>query len=148
MNIKQILFIDDFSVLTDEYLMLNFKVAGSVLKGDLNKVKKLVENLSSDQMKSIVSEYKKDNDICIEGFEIPSKLFSLASKDKENIVRSETDIQVAINTKIDDTLRAEGIYRMILRNCQIIRKEAGFDVSDRVKLCLVSEANCKMKCRI
>ena len=29
-------------------------------------------------------------------------------------------------------MKKEGIYRELLRNCQVIRKEAGFEVSDRV----------------
>jgi len=41
---------------------------------------------------------------------------------------------------ITPELKAEGTYREILRNCQVLRKEAGFEVSDRVKLCFATES--------
>ena len=37
-------------------------------------------------------------------------------------------------------LKAEGIYREILRHCQLLRKEAGFAVSDRVALSFETES--------
>ena len=47
LNVKTILFVDDFNSLCDPYLTLNFKIAGRELKGDLNKVKELVEALAT-----------------------------------------------------------------------------------------------------
>ena len=41
---------------------------------------------------------------------------------------------VALNTEITNELKTEGLYREILRHCQILRKEAGFAVSDKVLL--------------
>jgi hypothetical protein len=43
-------------------------------------------------------------------------------------------VLVALNTEITDELKTEGLYREILRHCQILRKEAGFAVSDLVLL--------------
>ena len=47
---------------------------------------------------------------------------------------------VALNTEITNDLKTEGLYREILRHCQILRKEAGFAVSDRVLLDFVTTA--------
>ena len=92
LNIKKVLFIKDFNSLSDEYLMLNFKVAGKILKGELGKVKKLTENLSSNQMEILVSHFKKGDDICLSEYRLPKELFNLATKDKENIVRINSNI--------------------------------------------------------
>jgi len=43
-------------------------------------------------------------------------------------------VLVALNTDITDELKTEGLYREILRHCQILRKEAEFAVSDQVLL--------------
>ena len=46
----------------------------------------------------------------------------------------EGDVKVLINTQIDDELRQEGLMREFIRLVQESRKEAGFEVSDRIEL--------------
>ena len=49
---------------------------------------------------------------------------------------SETDENhwVAVNIKLTDELRNEGLARELVRRVQNLRKEAGFDVADRIRL--------------
>ena len=42
------------------------------------------------------------------------------------------NICVALDTTMTLELQAEGTFRELLRQCQVLRKEAGFEVSDRV----------------
>ncbi len=44
------------------------------------------------------------------------------------------NVIVSINTEIDDNLKTEGLVREIIRHIQIMRKEANFDVDDRIVL--------------
>lgn len=137
LNIKEIKYLDSFDILRDEYLALNFQVAGRKLKSDVNKVKSLCENLDSEQSELLVKNVKQGNDLKIPGYDnnISSDCFNILSKEKENIVLiEENNISVAINIEITESLKCEGIYREILRHCQVLRKEAGFAVSDRVKI--------------
>ncbi|MDW7655769.1 MAG: isoleucine--tRNA ligase [Bacillota bacterium] len=136
LNIKEIDYLNDFSSLSIEYLSLNFQVAGKQLKGDLNRVKALCDNLTDDEMASCVYDYKKGNPVMIVGYDypLPADLFNLSSIEKEHIVKSQNGVLVALNTEITDDLKTEGLYREILRHCQILRKEAGFAVSDKVLL--------------
>jgi hypothetical protein len=50
---------------------------------------------------------------------------------------SETDSNhlVAVDTRLTDELRHEGLARDLVRRIQNLRKEAGFDVADRIRLC-------------
>jgi isoleucyl-tRNA synthetase len=54
------------------------------------------------------------------------------------LVRQETaagrTVTVALNTTLDDALRAEGLAREFVNRVQALRKEAGFDVADRIRL--------------
>ncbi|MCL1794045.1 MAG: isoleucine--tRNA ligase [Oscillospiraceae bacterium] len=135
LNIKQIACLDDFSGLSREYVSLNFQLAGKQLKSDLAKVKALCENLPDAENERLVEAAKNGRPLRISGYEneIPAECFSIISKDKENIAKS-ADGTVAINTEITAELWAEGIYREVLRHCQLLRKEAGFAVTDRVSL--------------
>jgi len=50
---------------------------------------------------------------------------------------SETDGNhlVAVNTELTEELRHEGLARELVRRIQNLRKEAGFNVADRIRLC-------------
>ncbi|MEO0557715.1 MAG: isoleucine--tRNA ligase [Bacteroidota bacterium] len=47
---------------------------------------------------------------------------------------SSVTVTVALDTQLDDALRAEGLAREFVNRVQNLRKEAGFDVSDRIAL--------------
>jgi len=48
---------------------------------------------------------------------------------------TEGDVKVLLDTHVDDALRQEGLVREFVRLVQECRKEAGFEVSDRIELC-------------
>ena len=136
LNIKEIVYLDDFDALRYKYLSLNFQIAGRQLKSDLAKVKWLCENLSASENDHLIRKIREGMPVKLNGFdtEIPAACFNILSKDRENIVKSTDNILVAMNIEITPELKAEGIYREILRHCQLLRKEAGFAVADRVTL--------------
>ena len=51
-------------------------------------------------------------------------------------VKEEGGIIVALNTLITDDLRYEGDAREFIHNIQNLRKEMGFDVSDRIQIAI------------
>lgn len=140
LNIKKIEKLDNFDSLRDYYLTLNFKQAGAALKGDVNKVKNLLSEVTGDNMSKLATDVKSGKSITIPGYEAELKadLFIVNAKSKEHIVEIDDTISVALDTTITDELKREGVYREILRQCQVIRKEAGFNVSDRVRLSITS----------
>ena len=133
LNIKEIVFLQDFSCLCDDYLQLDFKTAGKVLKEKLSKIKLALEQSSPEQMLEYVKKYRTSEIIVIDGISLSPEILVLLSKDKPNIKRLTGSIAVALDISVSLQLKAEGCYREILRHCQVLRKEAGFDVADRVK---------------
>ena len=49
-------------------------------------------------------------------------------------VTSEGGLTVALDTTLDDALRAEGLVREIISKVQNLRKKSGLEVSDRIRL--------------
>ena len=140
LNIKNIKFLDNSSVLCDEYLSLDFKKAGMVLKANVNNVKELIQSLSKEEMQELVSLYKNNSDLKLGEFSFPSSILKLNYQYKENLaVFEENNLLVAINTELNEELLAEGLYREVLRQCQLLRKEAGYEVTDRVILVINSD---------
>jgi len=141
LNIKKITYLDNFDVLTYEYASLNFQVAGRKLKSDLNKIKALCNNLTSAENKNLACTVKQKKAVVIKGYdgEISPDCFIIAKKDNANIARSADNPLVAINTEITPKLKSEGLYRELLRHCQLLRKEAGYAISDKVVLSIETD---------
>jgi len=58
----------------------------------------------------------------------------------DDIEKADDGFGLKLDTEITPDLKAEGLFREILRHCQLLRKEAGFSVSDRVLLNFVTES--------
>lgn len=140
LNVKALVFVTDWNALCDAYLLLDFKQAGRVLKNELNKVKEALLNLSAEEMNTCVSQFKAGEPVTLMEYPLSTDLFTLTTKEKDNIKRFDGQIPLALNTEITAELQAEGCYRELLRHCQVLRKEAGFDVADRVKLFFVTDS--------
>ena len=50
------------------------------------------------------------------------------------VVESEDGITVAIDTELDNELIEEGLAREFVNRIQNMRKDAGFDVTDKIKI--------------
>lgn len=138
LNIKNIKYIDDVNVLEDKYLTVNFKVAGAVLKQNVNKMKQTLGSLSKDDMTKLVSAVEQGDEVSVPGWDdkFAADIFSVQTKTKEGIVSAELQNDkgvVALDTVLTDELIKEGLVRDTVRQCQLIRKEAGYEVEQRVK---------------
>ncbi|MEI6171814.1 MAG: DUF5915 domain-containing protein, partial [bacterium] len=50
------------------------------------------------------------------------------------VLAGDAGIQVLLNVQLDDELMARGLFREVVHRIQVARKEAGFDVTDRIRL--------------
>ncbi len=133
LNVKNLTYLKDFSSLKTEYLTLNFKTAGSILKGDVNKVKDLLNDLDNHQ--ELVTKVKSNSNVKVPGYdlELVPEAFNIEAKEMDNLAIMENDyLKVALDLNIDEELKKEGILREIIRNCQVFRKDVGFNVEDRI----------------
>ena len=143
LNIKQIEFIEDETILNDEYLMVNFKVAGRLLKEKIQDFKATIESLDEDTMKKLVEKFNNDDikEIEIEGFgKFEKDVFIKNRKPKSHIVViKENNYTVALDTNLNEELIVEGMYRDLVRTLQVLRKDAGLKVEQRIELSIQSQ---------
>jgi isoleucyl-tRNA synthetase len=136
LNIKAVEYIDDITVLEDQYLAVNFKVAGAVLKQNVNKMKQTLEGLSTDEMKALTAAVVAGGEVEVPGWDekFDSSIFAVQSKTKEGVVSAEftQGAVVALDIVLTDELLKEGVVRDIIRQCQVARKEAGYQVEQRI----------------
>ena len=137
-NVKELEVLDNFDSLKDEYLTLNFKNAGAAFKGDVNKVKELLEKEKANQ--ELISKIKNSETFTLEEYSLDNTLVNISYNEKDTVkVLSENDITIALDVNITEELKNEGILRDIIRSCQVFRKEAEFNVEDRIKVSFESE---------
>lgn len=136
LNIKSIEYIDDINVLEDKFLTVNFKVAGAVLKQNVNKMKQTLEALLEDEMSALTAAVVAGGEVAVPGWEekFDASIFNVQSKTKKGIVSAEfaTECVVALDVVLTDELLKEGVVRDIIRQCQVARKEAGYQVEQRI----------------
>jgi isoleucyl-tRNA synthetase len=62
-------------------------------------------------------------------------------------VAEEGDVLVALDTELDDELRAAGFAREVAHRLQALRREAGFEISDRIRyeIVLSAEADARLE---
>ncbi len=140
LNVKEIIYLKNFKELSNEKLSLNFKVAGSLLKGDVNTVKTFFENLTDEEMMYYVKELNNNGKIHVLSYDILPEMLIKNYADKRGIKSLTGELFLGLDIIVTESLKAEGAYREILRNCQVLRKDAGFEVADRVLLAFVTNS--------
>lgn len=138
LNIKNIELLKDEAVLNDEYLMVNFKVAGRLLKEKIQSFKEKIEKLSDKEMQELVVKFNDESvtEIEVDGFGTFEKdVFIKDMKPKAHIVViKEGDYTIALDTILTEDLIVEGMYRDLVRTLQVLRKDAGLKVEQRINL--------------
>ena len=143
MNINAIEQLADTSALESNFLTVNFKVAGRVLKNRANEVKAFLGELDAARQQELSNAVKAGQNVSLPELEleVEPEVFTLNSKPLDNVaIYSNNGEFVALDTTISDELARAGILRDIVRQCQVFRKAAGFDVSDRIYIAFETES--------
>lgn len=143
LNIKEIVFLDDFNSLKKRYLTLNFRNAGTELKENLKDVKKLLEECTNYEMSQLVNQFDSGSMIKIPKWDkaLENKLFLEKTVYNENfVVGRDGNTEIALLLTLNEELVIEGLYRELLRQCQLLRKEAGLRVEQRIVIGIKSDS--------
>jgi len=135
LNIKNVVMEHDNSKFNIELLNLDFRKAGAVLKGDVQKVKNYLVSASAEEMARYVAGYKAGSVNIKEFTGLSSDLFTIATKAKEEfVVANENNLTVVLDITLDRDLMLEGLARELIRSAQVMRKSANFNVEDRIDI--------------
>ena len=132
-NVKELVLInaDEASHLIVKQIKPNFKTLGSRLGKDMKTVGAAISGLNAEQ----ISTLEKDGKMMIEGYEISTDDVEIFTKDIPGwTVASEGKMTVALDLTITDELKAEGIAREFINRVQNLRKDKGFDLTDRITI--------------
>ena len=138
LNVKQVIFHDSAADWVRLEGKPNFPVLGKVLGAAMKTAKPLVEALGPDDLRTI----ERGGTITIE---VPghgpltldaTRVAITARASTSLVVQQGEGLSVALDPTVTPSLRAEGIAREVVSRVQRLRKEAGYAVSDRIRLAL------------
>ncbi|MGJ3191287.1 isoleucine--tRNA ligase [Paenarthrobacter sp. FR1] len=131
LNLKSVEFEHATSEAIEKYgigteVRLNFRKAGPKLGSDLKRVKKALE---------------EGKDVLVTPTQLHVAGYTLEADEFETVTSMSGDGSVAaipgggfvvLDTEVTPALAAEGLARDMVRSIQAVRKDSGFDVSDRI----------------
>ena len=145
LNVMEICELEDTSSLEANFLTVNFKVAGRVLKNRANDVKAYLAGLDAAAQQALSDDVKAGKALSFESLglaDIEPDVFTVNSVARDSIaIYKNNDEFVALDTTISEELQRAGILRDIVRQCQVFRKTAGFDVSDKIYIAFNTESD-------
>ncbi len=128
-NVKEIVFAADPSAFGAEVLVVNPRIVGKRLGGAMKDV--LAAAKSGAWTKGA------GGSIDVAGQSIAPEEYELRFRTEEGLDATSFDGSagvVVLDTKVDAALEREGLARDFIRMVQVARKDAGFNVSDRIHI--------------
>jgi len=138
LNVKQLRFVAEADELGRVLLKPNLRALGPRFGKQMGTARAAIEALDGTR---VAAALRTGEPVVIELDGQPHQLteddllLSLEAPDGYQLER-EGSHAVALELEIDDELRREGLARAIVRQIQVARQEAGFEVTDRIKLTL------------
>ena len=131
-NVKEIEFLGKDSDVLTKQIKPNFKTLGPKFGKDMKLISGVVNQFSADDIKKI----EKDGNYLInESITIDISDVEITSKDIPGcIVATNNGLTVALDITLSDELREEGLAREFINRIQNLRKDSGFEVTDKVKI--------------
>jgi len=134
-NVKEIEMIDDASGILVKNIKPNFRTLGPKFGKDMKHVVSTVNKLEPADITAI----ERDGEINIE---VNGKMTTLqlddveiTSQDIEGwLVASNAGLTVALDVTLNDELKKEGIARELVNRIQNLRKDSGFEVTDKIDI--------------
>ena len=134
-NVKDIELISDTTGIITKRIKLNFKAFCQRYAQLAKPMSALVATFSQEQIAAIEANAETTLEVNGQQVVVTAADFEITSEDMPGwLVASEGKLTVALDITISDELRREGVARELVNRIQNIRKESGFEVTDKIRV--------------
>ncbi|WP_434037383.1 isoleucine--tRNA ligase [Formosa sp. 4Alg 33] len=134
-NIKDIELLEDASDILVKQIKPDFKVLGPRFGKDMKLIASEIAKLTAEDIKEIEQSGTLSIEINGKSITLGREDVEIISQDIEGwLVANEGNLTVALDITISKELRQEGIARELINRIQNLRKDSGFEVTDRISV--------------
>ena len=139
-NVKEIELLDDASDILVKRIKPNFKVLGPKYGKEMKQIAQSISALGQEDIQKIEQEGEISLQIENKIINLQLQDVEISSQDIEGwLVASQGPLTVALDVTINDDLRKEGIARELVNRIQNIRKESGYEVTDKIDIKILKD---------
>ncbi len=137
-NVKELQLLDDASGILVKQIKPDFKVLGPRFGKDMKQIAQAIAAFNQEDIQKIEQEGEIIVQIENKSIILQLQEVEISSQDIEGwLVASSGTLTVALDVTINDDLRKEGIARELVNRIQNLRKESGFEVTDKIDIKLL-----------
>lgn len=130
-NVKAVEFVSDDSGILKKKIKPNFKALGPKYGPKMKEVAAVINGLSAAD----ISVIEKEGVLVSGDFSLLRDDVEIIAEDVPGwLVASQGSLTVALDVTITEELRREGLARDVVNRIQNLRKDSGFEVTDKIKI--------------
>jgi isoleucyl-tRNA synthetase len=142
LNVKAIEFVDESSPIVRKSANPNFKVIGPKFGKNVNAVAKRIREMSSAEVNALDKNGSFSIEVTGVGVTVTLEDVSITAQSMEGwLVDSDEGLTAALDTTLTPELVKEGLAREFVNRVQNMRKDAGYEVTDRIRIRFLSAPN-------
>ncbi len=132
LNVKEVVYMEDSSLYLDYEIKPNFKECGKIFGKNINDFANILKGYTNLDILDIDG---KEIEINGEVYVLGKDMLDVRVHSKEGYnVTTDGVNYIIIDENITMELKYEGILRDLIRYSQVLRKDKGLDISDRIKI--------------
>jgi isoleucyl-tRNA synthetase len=134
-NVKQLEFLTESSGILVKKIKPDFKALGPKYGKLMKQVASAINQFSQDDIKKLESEGQFDLVVGDDTITVGLEEVEISTEDIPGwLISNVGNLTVALDVTLTDELKQEGIARELVNRIQNLRKDKGFDVTDKITL--------------
>jgi isoleucyl-tRNA synthetase len=144
LNVKNVIFRDNEEDLVEYQAKANFRVLGKELGKDMKAAAERIEALNQQEIQGLLDGATLSIEVNGKNVDLTAEKLDIRRIEKAQVkVLNEGTLTVGLDMEVTEELAQEGDVRDLVRGIQNLRKESGFDVTDRIKITLFGSEKLK-----
>ena len=145
-NVKEAEFISDTTGIITKKIKPNFKTLGKVYGKQMKEIAGAFATLDQYTISAIQNAQASDSEYVLN---LPSGDVTLGPADYEIssedmpgwLVATEGPLTIALDVQVTEELRKEGVARELINRIQNLRKDSGFEVTDKIEVIIFADGS-------
>lgn len=134
-NVKSIQYIEDTTGVIPKKIKPNFKALGGTYGKYMKGISAICATMDQNAIAGLERSGAIDLEVLGDTLNLTTEHFEITSEDMPGwLVASEGKLTIALDINVNEELRSEGIARELVNRIQNLRKDSGFEVTDKVNI--------------